>query len=163
MPGRGSRVRPLPWGGAGTPGGHPESGPCPREEQAPRGGAGTPGGSPESMYRGGAGIPGWGSRVRPLPCGGGLTLGASAHVGPRRNRRPSRWAACRIISPWSGCPRKGWGGQEPIQCECGPWCRPWQAGCRLSTSCPPTKQQEGMTLSGQTGQWVKLTCPSVRF
>ena len=94
-----SRVRSLPQGGVGTPGGCPESDPCPREEWEPLGGVQSqvpaPGrsGHPWGASRvrplpwGGAGALGrsghpWGaSRVRPLPHGGGLTLGASAHMG----------------------------------------------------------------------------------
>ena len=116
-----SRVRSLPRGGAGTPGGRPESGPCPVEE-----------GSPWEH------LPTWGLCQKVL------------------SAQPQ--AACRIIPPRSGCPRKGCGGQSPIHSKCRPWCQPWWAGCRLSTN-----QQEDATLSGQMGQRVKLTCPSVRL
>ena len=154
-----SRVRPLPRGGAGTPGGHPESGPCPREEQAPLGGIQSQAPAP-----GRSGHPWGASRVRPLPRGGGLTLGASAHMGSV----PEGTSAQPLGSLQNHLPRVRL-SQERVGRTVAHPVQVWalvsarQAARRLSTSCPPTNQQEDVTLSGQTGQWVKLTCPSVRF
>lgn len=86
MPGRGSRVSLLPWGGAGAPWGHPARPLAPREGAAPlgvvqesmsHGGAGMPGRDPESgLCPGEVGTP-WGHQSQALPQGGAGTPGGS--------------------------------------------------------------------------------------
>ena len=108
-------------GRAGTPGGRPESGPCPVEE-----------GSPWEH------LPTWGLCQKVL------------------SAQPQ--AACRIISPLSGCPRKGCGGQSPIHSKCGPWCQPWWAGSPLNQ---PAGRHDPLWADGAVGQAYLPLCQAL--